>query len=67
MDEKVRANMFKLRTTWDGVFPEECLNQLDIGVNQIDRAWPIKSAMVSSFLFIYFSSDVAPAEKKCFI
>ncbi|KAI5703105.1 hypothetical protein M8J75_007733 [Diaphorina citri] len=67
VDEKVRANMFKLRTTWDGVFPEECLNQLDIGVNQIDRAWPIKSAMAMAAVgapAVTLSSSAIEASKE---
>ncbi|KAL1458988.1 hypothetical protein WDU94_011007 [Cyamophila willieti] len=47
VDEKIRANMFKLRSTWTGVFPDDCLYQLDIGVNQIDRAWPIVAKSTS--------------------
>ncbi|XP_026679176.1 pre-mRNA cleavage complex 2 protein Pcf11-like [Diaphorina citri] len=59
--------MFKLRTTWDGVFPEECLNQLDIGVNQIDRAWPIKSAMAMAAVgapAVTLSSSAIEASKE---
>jgi pre-mRNA cleavage complex 2 protein Pcf11 len=35
--------MFKLRETWNEVFPATKLYQLDIKVNRIDPAWPIQN------------------------
>jgi pre-mRNA cleavage complex 2 protein Pcf11 len=33
--------MFKLRQTWNDLFPPEKLFTLDVQVNHIDPAWPI--------------------------
>lgn len=41
MDEKTRAQMFKLRQTWNEVFPPKKLYAVDVRVNSIDPAWPI--------------------------
>uniref|UniRef100_A0A224X4V7 Pre-mRNA cleavage complex 2 protein Pcf11 n=1 Tax=Panstrongylus lignarius TaxID=156445 RepID=A0A224X4V7_9HEMI len=41
VDEKVRSQMFKLRQTWNDVFPPKKLFALDVRVHAIDPAWPI--------------------------
>ncbi|XP_014281579.1 pre-mRNA cleavage complex 2 protein Pcf11 [Halyomorpha halys] len=41
VDEKTRSQMFKLRQTWNEVFPPKKLYALDARVNAIDPAWPI--------------------------
>lgn len=41
VDEKVRFQMFKLRQTWNEVFPQKKLFALDVRVHAIDPAWPI--------------------------
>ncbi|XP_073991585.1 uncharacterized protein [Rhodnius prolixus] len=41
VDEKVRFQMFKLRQTWNEVFPQKKLLALDVRVHAIDPAWPI--------------------------
>lgn len=41
VDEKVRQAMFKLRQTWNELFPSQRLYVLDYKVNQVDPAWPI--------------------------
>lgn len=41
MDEKTRAQMFKLRQTWNEVFPPKKLYAVDVRVQSIDPAWPI--------------------------
>lgn len=41
MDEKTRAQMFKLRQTWNEVFPPKKLYAVDVRVSSIDPAWPI--------------------------
>jgi pre-mRNA cleavage complex 2 protein Pcf11 len=41
VDEKTRAQMFKLRQTWNEVFPPKKLYAVDVRVNSIDPAWPI--------------------------
>ena len=41
VDERVRANMFKLRQTWNDVFPPKKLYAIDVRVHSIDPAWPI--------------------------
>lgn len=42
MDENTRKSLFKLRSTWDDVFPLKKLYLLDVRVNSVDPAWPIK-------------------------
>ncbi|XP_018105873.1 pre-mRNA cleavage complex 2 protein Pcf11 isoform X2 [Xenopus laevis] len=42
VDENTRKSLFKLRSTWDELFPSKKLYALDVRVNQIDPAWPIK-------------------------
>ena len=41
VDEKTRQAMFKLRQTWNDLFPSHKLYALDIKVHQVDPAWPI--------------------------
>uniref|UniRef100_A0A7N6BLR2 Pre-mRNA cleavage complex 2 protein Pcf11 n=1 Tax=Anabas testudineus TaxID=64144 RepID=A0A7N6BLR2_ANATE len=43
VDENTRKSLFKLRSTWDDVFPLKKLYALDVRVNSLDPAWPIKS------------------------
>jgi hypothetical protein len=40
--------MFKLRQTWNEVFPPKKLFALDARVNAIDPAWPITASPPSS-------------------
>lgn len=40
-DEKIRFNLFKLRSTWNEVFPPEKLLALDRKIKEIDPKWPI--------------------------
>uniref|UniRef100_A0A8C6MD83 Pre-mRNA cleavage complex 2 protein Pcf11 n=1 Tax=Nothobranchius furzeri TaxID=105023 RepID=A0A8C6MD83_NOTFU len=42
VDENTRKSLFKLRSTWDEVFPLKKLYALDVRVNSLDPAWPIK-------------------------
>ncbi|XP_031173245.1 pre-mRNA cleavage complex 2 protein Pcf11 isoform X2 [Sander lucioperca] len=42
VDENTRKSLFKLRSTWDDVFPLKKLYALDARVNSVDPAWPIK-------------------------
>lgn len=42
MDENTRKSLFKLRSTWDDIFPLKKLYALDVRVNSLDPAWPIK-------------------------
>ncbi|XP_017297345.1 pre-mRNA cleavage complex 2 protein Pcf11 isoform X2 [Kryptolebias marmoratus] len=42
VDENTRKSLFKLRSTWDEVFPSKKLYALDVRVNAQDPAWPIK-------------------------
>ncbi|XP_077402073.1 pre-mRNA cleavage complex 2 protein Pcf11 [Vanacampus margaritifer] len=42
VDENTRKSLFKLRSTWDEVFPLKKLYALDARVNSVDPAWPIK-------------------------
>ncbi|KAJ7996237.1 hypothetical protein DPEC_G00235020 [Dallia pectoralis] len=42
VDENTRKSLFKLRSTWDEIFPLKKLYALDVRVNSHDPAWPIK-------------------------
>ncbi|XP_033212729.1 uncharacterized protein LOC117170223 isoform X2 [Belonocnema kinseyi] len=42
VDEATRLSMHKLRQTWFNVFPAQKLYVLDLKVNSIDPAWPIR-------------------------
>lgn len=42
MDENTRKSLFKLRSTWDEIFPLKILYALDVRVNSVDPAWPVK-------------------------
>ncbi|XP_030636860.1 pre-mRNA cleavage complex 2 protein Pcf11 isoform X2 [Chanos chanos] len=42
VDENTRKSLFKLRSTWDDIFPLKKLYSLDVRVNSLDPAWPIK-------------------------
>lgn len=44
MDEKTRANMHKLRNTWNDVIAPSKLHSLDVMINSIDKNWPISAA-----------------------
>ncbi|XP_050299204.1 pre-mRNA cleavage complex 2 protein Pcf11 isoform X2 [Anthonomus grandis grandis] len=41
VDEKTRLEMFKLRQTWNDVFPLMKLYAIDVQIHQIDPAWPV--------------------------
>ncbi|XP_039265316.2 uncharacterized protein LOC120340977 isoform X1 [Styela clava] len=41
-DEKTKISLYKLRSTWDSYFPLKTLYKLDVAVNNIDSAWPVK-------------------------
>uniref|UniRef100_A0A8C8FPR8 Pre-mRNA cleavage complex 2 protein Pcf11 n=1 Tax=Oncorhynchus tshawytscha TaxID=74940 RepID=A0A8C8FPR8_ONCTS len=43
VDENTRKSLFKLRSTWDEIFPLKKLYALDVRVNSHDPAWPIKA------------------------
>ena len=40
-EEKTRGSMFKLRQTWQDMFPTDVLYALDCKVKKVDPAWPI--------------------------
>ncbi|XP_015603412.1 uncharacterized protein LOC107271676 isoform X2 [Cephus cinctus] len=44
VDENTRASMWKLRQTWNDVFPSKKLFSLDVRVQSIDPAWPITAS-----------------------
>ncbi|XP_075235212.1 uncharacterized protein LOC142332584 isoform X2 [Lycorma delicatula] len=48
VDEKTRAQMFKLRHTWNNMFPAKKMYALDARVNAIDPAWPISASPPTS-------------------
>nr|KAF6336938.1 hypothetical protein mMyoMyo1_012127 [Myotis myotis] len=42
VDENTRKSLFKLRSTWNEIFPLKKLYALDVRVNSVDPAWPIQ-------------------------
>ncbi|XP_052616791.1 pre-mRNA cleavage complex 2 protein Pcf11-like [Peromyscus californicus insignis] len=42
VDRNTRKSLFELRSTWDKIFPLKKLYALDVRVNSLDPAWPIK-------------------------
>lgn len=42
VDEKTRAQMFKLRQTWSSILPNQKLYMIDVKIHKmLDPAWPI--------------------------
>ncbi|KAB0796516.1 hypothetical protein PPYR_10577 [Photinus pyralis] len=41
VDEQTRAEMFRLRQTWNDVIPPKKLYALDVQIAQLDPAWPV--------------------------
>ncbi|XP_039248290.2 uncharacterized protein LOC120326123 [Styela clava] len=41
-ETKVRQDLFKLRSTWNGMFSKGLLHDLDVAVKQFDPNWPIR-------------------------
>ncbi|CAL8363488.1 unnamed protein product [Lota lota] len=63
VDENIRKSLFKLRSTWDDVFPLPKLYALDVRVNSQDPAWPIKPVNASIHVnpkFLKQSEDAPP-------
>ncbi|XP_047463518.1 pre-mRNA cleavage complex 2 protein Pcf11 [Mugil cephalus] len=52
VDENTRKSLFKLRSTWDDVFPLKKLYALDVRVNSVDPAWPIKPLPTTASIHI---------------
>ncbi|XP_048526467.1 pre-mRNA cleavage complex 2 protein Pcf11 isoform X1 [Dendroctonus ponderosae] len=48
VDEKTRLEMFKLRQTWNDVFPQMKLYAIDVQIHQIDPAWPVTAQPTNS-------------------
>ncbi|KAJ8919283.1 hypothetical protein NQ315_003867 [Exocentrus adspersus] len=47
VDEKTRGEMFKLRQTWNDVFPPQKLYAIDVQINLLDPAWPVTAKLPS--------------------
>ncbi len=48
MDKKAKQEMFKLRQTWNDVFPDEELYAIDVRCQQHDHNWPISAPQPSN-------------------
>ncbi|XP_049825333.1 uncharacterized protein LOC109601802 isoform X2 [Aethina tumida] len=48
VDEKTRAEMFKLRQTWNEVFPQKKLYAIDVQIKSLDPAWPVTAQAPSN-------------------
>ena len=61
-NEKIRAQLFKLRSTWGPFFTYAKLNQLDRRVKEVDPAWPVQvsagSAGIRLVLLVHVKTDV---------
>lgn len=52
-DERTRAEMFKLRQTWNEVFSAKKLYAIDIQIKMLDPAWPVTAQLpVSSSIHL---------------
>ena len=47
MDEQDRKAMYKLRQTWNDVFPNRILYEIDLSIKRIDPAWPVTAVQPS--------------------
>lgn len=47
-DEKTRISLFKLRQTWNVVFNNEILYNLDVAIQKLDSNWPIVKLITKS-------------------
>lgn len=45
MDEQNRKALYKLRQTWNEVFSNRILFEIDVSVKKIDPAWPITASL----------------------
>ncbi|KAK3923779.1 Pre-mRNA cleavage complex 2 protein Pcf11 [Frankliniella fusca] len=50
VDEKTRHQMYKLRQTWNEIFPEEHLYAMDVKVSSLDPKWPITASPASQYV-----------------
>ncbi|KAK9886971.1 hypothetical protein WA026_019229 [Henosepilachna vigintioctopunctata] len=48
VDEKTRAEMFKLRQTWNDVFSPKKLYAIDVQISLLDPAWPVTAPLPQS-------------------
>ncbi|XP_030745668.1 uncharacterized protein LOC115874602 isoform X2 [Sitophilus oryzae] len=65
VDEKTRSEMFKLRQTWNDVFPQTKLYAIDVQINMIDPAWPVTAQPANSIhLNPKFLKGNTPAKPK---
>ncbi|XP_044254626.1 pre-mRNA cleavage complex 2 protein Pcf11 [Tribolium madens] len=48
VDEETRAEMFKLRQTWNNVFPQMKLYAIDVQIRMLDPAWPVTAQPTSN-------------------
>lgn len=48
MDEETRAEMFKLRQTWNNIFPQKKLYAIDVQISMLDPAWPVTAQAPSN-------------------
>uniref|UniRef100_A0A7N8YLW1 Pre-mRNA cleavage complex 2 protein Pcf11 n=1 Tax=Mastacembelus armatus TaxID=205130 RepID=A0A7N8YLW1_9TELE len=62
VDENTRKSLFKLRSTWDDVFPLKKLYALDVRVNSLDPAWPIKPLPPTVNASIHVNPKAKPEE-----
>ncbi|CAG7733227.1 unnamed protein product [Allacma fusca] len=46
--EKIRTQLWKLRQTWNDVFPTKKLYSIDVRCHQVDPGWPITAAPPNS-------------------
>ncbi|KAK4887613.1 hypothetical protein RN001_003884 [Aquatica leii] len=51
VEEHTRAEMFRLRQTWNDVIPPKKLYALDVQITQLDPAWPVTAPPPSSIHF----------------
>lgn len=52
VDEETRAEMFKLRQTWNNIFPQMKLYAIDVQIRMLDPAWPVTAQPTSNSIHL---------------
>ncbi|XP_045478783.1 uncharacterized protein LOC123683864 isoform X2 [Harmonia axyridis] len=52
VDEKTRAEMFKLRQTWNEVFSPKKLYAIDVQIRVLDPAWPVTAPVPNNCIHL---------------
>lgn len=51
VDEKTRAEMFRLRQTWNDIMSSKKLYALDVQIHVLDPAWPVTAPQPTGSIY----------------